>query len=106
MERAGAMRYGQCVARAGVVGEFLFELPGLWPGRDPSGAQRVEHFTLLIGTDRRAMKRHLTRRARSFSRCDPIGHMEYRQPPPNPFVPSAPQGQAPLTRGREIAVEF
>ena len=62
MQRAGAMRERERVFRADVAGEFILEALGLGAGGDPSGAQRVEHLALLVGSDRRTMKSYLSHR--------------------------------------------
>src|SRR6266446_243366 len=59
MERSRAMRHRERVTRADVRRELLLEALRLRPGRDPSGAQGVEHLALLVRTDRWAMERNL-----------------------------------------------
>ena len=56
------MRDRECVLRADIVGEVALEALGLGAGRDPSGAQRVDHLALLVGSDRRTMKCYLSHR--------------------------------------------
>lgn len=60
MKSAGAVRDGECVFGADVLGEILFEALGLGPGRNPAGTQRVENFALLVGANRGAMKGYLS----------------------------------------------
>ena len=64
VKRAGAVRYRERMFGAHVLGEFFFEALGLGPGRDPSGAQRLEHLALFLGSYRRTMKCYLSHRVR------------------------------------------
>ncbi len=60
MQCAGTVGYCERVACADIRSKFAFEALYFGPCRDPSGAQRVEDFAFLVGTDRRAMKGDLT----------------------------------------------
>src|ERR1700682_3042014 len=64
VKRAGAVRYRERMFGAHVLGEFFFEALGLGPGRDPSGAKRLEHLALFLWSYRRTMKCYLSHRVR------------------------------------------
>src|SRR5580698_7810882 len=69
MERAGAMSHRERIASANVSGEFLLELLGLGSGSDPAGAQRIDNFAFLGGTDGGTMEwnlAHYDRRIKSY----------------------------------------
>src|SRR6202035_2231693 len=60
VQRSGAMRKGDRVLGADILGEFAFEAFGLGAGGNPSGAQGVEYLALLVGSDGRTMKSYLS----------------------------------------------
>ena len=56
----------QCAAPR-VGGQILLEGLGARPGRQPSGAQRLEHRPLVVGVDERLVKRQERRSHRGSS---------------------------------------